>query len=152
VRGDGLLEPVVDLTVSGGAALCGVDMEPTLAPSLIDEIPVLAVLAAFATGPSRFRGLGELRVKESDRLAKTVELLAAIGATATTEGDDLIVGGGLARARAFHYDPAEDHRLAMAAAVAAKFADGPCVIRDPGCVAVSFPGFFPMLESLVPMT
>jgi 3-phosphoshikimate 1-carboxyvinyltransferase len=146
--GNGLLEPEVDLTIAGGAPLMGVDMEPELAPSLIDEIPILAVCAMFARGESRFRGLGELRVKESDRLAKTIELVGAAGGKARAEGDDLIVSGGLSRARAFTYDPDEDHRLAMAAAVAAKYADGPCTVLDPSCVAVSFPGFFDVLGSM----
>ena len=142
------LEPIIDLTVSGGVSLVGADHPPEAAPAMIDEIPVLAVLAAFATGQSRFRGLGELRVKESDRLAKTLELLHAGGAKAETEGDDLIVFGGLKRATAFTYDPDEDHRLAMAAAVMAKFADGPCTVLDPSAVAVSFPGFFDVLAGL----
>lgn len=146
----GLLEPVRDLTVDGGARLRGVDMEPEMAPTLIDEIPILAVTALFASGASRFRGLGELRVKESDRLAKTIELLIAAGGQAHAEGDDLIVQGGLTRAKAFCFDPAEDHRLAMAAAVLARVADGPCEIKDPDCVAVSFPEFFTALEALAP--
>lgn len=145
----GLLEPVVSLTFTGGAPLSGVDTEPELAPSMIDEIPILAIAAMFATGKSRFRGLAELRVKESDRLGKTLELVHAAGGKATIEGDDLIVQGGLSVTTPFHFDPDEDHRLAMAAAVAAKFAKGgPCTIDDPACVAVSFPGFFDVLRSL----
>jgi 3-phosphoshikimate 1-carboxyvinyltransferase len=145
--GAGLLEPVQDLTVEGGAALKGVDVEPELVPTLIDEIPILAVLALVANGPSRFRGLAELRVKESDRLAKTLELLHAAGGKAHAEGDDLIVEGGLTSAAPFSYDPDEDHRLAMAAAVLARVARGPCEIKDPDCVAVSFPEFFPYLDA-----
>lgn len=148
-RENGLLEPVTRLTIeSDGKPVKGVDTEPELAPTMIDEIPILAVLAAFAAGPSRFRGLSELRVKESDRLAKTLELLRLAGAEAKADGDDLIVAGGLTRARAFRYDPDEDHRLCMAAAVLAKLADGPCEVQDPDCVAVSFPGFFDVLKSL----
>src|SRR5690606_24196828 len=143
----GLLEPQHDLIVSG-AGLTGVDIEPDLAPSLIDEIPVLAVAAAFADGRSRFRGLAELRVKESDRLAKTIDLVRAIGGRAEAGGDDLVVAGGLRCASAFRFDPAADHRLAMAAAVAAKLADGVCEIIDPECAAVSFPGFFSTLSAL----
>jgi 3-phosphoshikimate 1-carboxyvinyltransferase len=143
-----LLEPVEDLIITGGAILRGVDVEPELAPTLIDEVPILAVATLFAKGPSRLRGLGELRVKESDRLAKTIELLAAAGGKAWAEGDDLCIAGGLGHVKAFSYDPDEDHRLAMAAAVLAKCADGPCRIKDPACVAVSFPGFFDALGSL----
>jgi 3-phosphoshikimate 1-carboxyvinyltransferase len=145
----GLLEPVTTLTVHGGGTLKGVDTEPELAPSMIDEIPILAVAAMFAAGRSRFRGLSELRVKESDRLAKTLELIEAAGGKARAEGDDLIVDGGVAASQAFTYDPDEDHRLAMAAAVVAKFAKGgPSLVEDPACVAVSFPGFFDVLAGL----
>lgn len=142
------LEPMVDLAVTGGQPLHAVDMEPELAPTLIDEIPVLAVVALFARGTSRFRGLAELRVKESDRLAKTIELLRCAGGNAHAEGDDLIVEGGLSLAKSFRYDPDWDHRLAMAAGVLAKYAQGPCTIQDPDCVRVSFPGFFELVSSL----
>lgn len=146
----GHLEPVVDLTIAGGeGSLRGVDTPPELAPAMIDEIPVLAVAAAFASGKSRFRGLSELRVKESDRLGKTLELVCAAGGRAETEGDDLIVHGGLTTTTPFTFDPDEDHRLAMAAAVAAKYArGGSCTVLDPACVAVSFPGFFDVLRGL----
>jgi 3-phosphoshikimate 1-carboxyvinyltransferase len=147
-RDGGLLEPEVDLTIHGGAPLRGIDMEPELAPSLIDEIPILAIAAMFASGESRFRGLGELRVKESDRLVKTIELVTSAGGRARAEGDDLIVSGGLSKTKAFQFDPDEDHRLAMAAAVAANYAEGSCTIKDPSCVAVSFPGFFEALAVL----
>ena len=142
------LEPMIDLTVHGGRTLHAVDLEPELAPSLIDEVPILAVAALFARGKTRFRGLSELRVKESDRLAKTIELLNCAGGHAHAEGDDLIIEGGLTKVKSFQYDPDWDHRLAMAAGVLAKYADGPCVIKDPDCVRVSFPGFFDVLSSL----
>lgn len=141
------LEPVTDLVIKGGAPLQAVDMEPGLAPTLIDEIPILAVAALFAKGESRFRGLEELRVKESDRLEKTLELLRVAGGKARAEGDDLLVEGG-AKIRAFTFDPDEDHRLAMAASILAQTADGPCEIKDPECVTVSFPGFFESLSAL----
>lgn len=144
----GLLEPVVTLTVRAGAPLQGVDMEPGLAPTLIDEIPILAIAAMFAQGPSRFRGLAELRVKESDRLQATISLVRAAGGEAAAEGDDLIVQGGAAPPAPFRFDPDEDHRLAMAAAIVAKIAKGPCEIGDPACVAVSFPGFFDALAGI----
>jgi 3-phosphoshikimate 1-carboxyvinyltransferase len=140
-----VVEPVVDLTVRAGAPLIAVDMEPTLAPTLIDEIPILAIAARFAKGTSRFRGLEELRVKESDRLAMTIALVTAAGGRAWAEGDDLFVEGTDAPVPAFTFDPDADHRLAMAAAVVAKVATGPCVIKDPDCVAVSFPDFFDVL-------
>lgn len=141
----GRLEPVVDLTILGGQELKAVDVEPELAPTLIDEVPILAVAAMFAEGTTRLRGLEELRVKESDRLAKTIELISAAGGKAWAEGDDLLIAGGCKKAAAFSFDPAEDHRLAMTAAIVAKFSEGPCQVQDPECVAVSFPGFFDVL-------
>ena len=106
-------EPVGDLRVHA-SALKGVTVPPDRAPSMIDEYPVLAVLAAFTEGETRMRGLAELRVKESDRLAATAAGLIACGVDARIEGDDLIVagsgevaGGGLV---ATHLD----HRIAMA--------------------------------------
>jgi 3-phosphoshikimate 1-carboxyvinyltransferase len=146
----GLLEPVCDVTIRGGAELKAVDVEPELAPTLIDEIPILACAARFASGTSRFRGLAELRVKESDRLAMTIALVEASGGKARAESDDLVVEGTSAPVPAFQFDPDADHRLAMAAAVLAKVAKGPCRIKDPDCVAVSFPGFFSLLGGLVP--
>jgi 3-phosphoshikimate 1-carboxyvinyltransferase len=142
------LEPTATVVVAGGALLQAVDVERELVPSLIDEIPVLAVTALAAQGVSRFRGLEELRVKESDRLAKTIELVQAAGGKAWAEGDDLFVEGRRRPWNGFRYDPDDDHRLAMAAAVLAKFAAAPSEIAGPACVAVSFPGFFDVLATL----
>ena len=86
-------EPVGDLVVAHGP-LRGVEVPAARAPTMIDEYPILAVAAAFAQGTTRMRGLRELRVKESDRLAATAALLAANGAAVEIEGDDLIVHGG----------------------------------------------------------
>ena len=85
-------EPVGDLLVTGGV-LRGVDVPPERAPTMIDEYPVLAVAAAGAAGTTRMRGLKELRVKESDRLAATAALLAENGVRVEIDGDDLIVHG-----------------------------------------------------------
>ena len=85
-------------------------------PSL-DEVPILAVAAALATGQSRFTDVGELRVKESDRLSGTVDLVTAFGGTAWTEGDDLVISGGEGLQPGF-VDARGDHRMAMAAAIA----------------------------------
>ena len=89
-------EPVADLRVRS-SALNGVRVPPERAPSMIDEYPVLACLAAFAEGETRMQGLAELKVKESDRLAATAAGLAACGVAARVEGDDLIVEGSGAR-------------------------------------------------------
>ncbi len=142
------LEPVHDLIVHAGARLCGVHVTPDMVPSLVDEVPILAVAAAFADGPSTFEGLDELRVKESDRLAMTEALLRAMGAVARVEGTTLHVQGGLAQARPFTFDPNWDHRLAMSAGVAALRASAPCTVLGSDCVDVSFPDFFAVLESV----
>lgn len=132
-------EPVADLLVQH-SALRATEIRPEELPRLIDEIPILAVLAARATGESRLRGLAELRVKESDRLAATAALLTAFGAGARVEGDDLLIAGG-GSLRGTEIDAAGDHRLAMAAAVLGLISRGETRVRDTACVATSFPEF-----------
>ena len=117
-------------------------------PAAIDELPVLAVAAALADGETTVEGAGELRVKESDRLA-ALEQLAPLGVGLRTTADGLVVRGGGGRPlRAGRVTSAGDHRIAMAFAVAGLVADGGVEIADPGCVAVSFPGFFERLAAL----
>ena len=116
-------------------------------PSLVDEIPILALAAAVAVGETRFEGVGELRVKESDRLAAIVDGLTALGAAATADGDTLVVRGG----RQLHsatLDSLGDHRLAMTWAVAGLVADGPVEIERFEAVDVSYPGFAADLATL----
>lgn len=132
-------EPVADL-LAQHSSLRATEIQPEELPRLIDEIPLLAVLAARATGESRLRGLAELRVKESDRLAATAALLTAFGASARVEGDDLVVAGGGAL-RGAEIDSGGDHRLAMAAAVLGLVSRGESRVRDTACVATSFPEF-----------
>lgn len=146
-RSKDYIEPILDLVINGGQGLRPVEVEPELVPKLIDEIPVLAVAASFAPGKSRFMGVEELRVKESDRLKKTIELinLAGEGRKAWEEGNDLVVVGSPLSPQNFTYDPEEDHRMAMASSILAKTAKGPCQILDPQCVVVSFPDFFKYL-------
>ena len=98
------------------SSLTGTVIHPEEIPSL-DEVPILAVAAALATGQSRFTDVGELRVKESDRLSGTVDLVTAFGGTAWTEGDDLVISGGEGLQPGF-VDARGDHRMAMAAAIA----------------------------------
>lgn len=135
-------EPVVDLRIRGdlGQARPFV-LEAAEVPSLVDEIPVLSVLAAFLPGESVMKGLAELRVKESDRLERTLALLHACGRRAWVEGDDLHVQGEPGRALAAFqaYDPMHDHRMAASALVASLLADGPCSVRGLGCLEVSYP-------------
>ncbi len=116
-------------------------------PSL-DEVPVLAVAAAAAVGATRFVGMAELRVKESDRLAAVAALVGAVGARAEVDGDDLVVHGA-GRLRHASVDSGGDHRIAMAAAVAALAAGpGQSRIGGFGCVATSYPGFVDHLAAL----
>ncbi len=139
-------EPVGDLHVLACGGLSGTVVDPHELPLVIDEVPVLAALAAHASSPSRFAGAGELRVKESDRLRAIVELVRALGGEAAVDGDDLVIsGGGLrggsARARG-------DHRMAMAACVAGLAARSRVEVEGIESAEVSFPGFAATLRSL----
>jgi 3-phosphoshikimate 1-carboxyvinyltransferase len=115
---------------------------------MIDEYPILAVLAAFAQGETRMRGLSELRVKESDRLAVTAAGLQACGIEVAVEGDDLIVvgngkmpGGGLVKTHM-------DHRIGMAFLIAGLGAAEPVTVDDTSMIATSFPDFARLMASL----
>lgn len=141
-------ETVADIRVRG-SALQGVDVPAERAPSMIDEYPVLAVAAAFATGETRMRGLQELRVKESDRLAAVLEGLKVTGVTAHIEGDDLIVTGGAGEVRgggpvATHLD----HRIAMAFLVMGLASRTPVSVDDGTMIATSFPAFSGLMAAL----
>lgn len=139
------IEAAVDIKLTSCKQIVGTNISQSEVPKLIDELPILAVAAAFAQTNSIFDGLQELRVKESDRLAKTHELLCLAGAKASIKGDSLHIKGGLKTAKQFTFDPAEDHRLAMAAAILATRSSGECHILNPDCVNVSFPHFFDVL-------
>jgi 3-phosphoshikimate 1-carboxyvinyltransferase len=132
-------EPVGDLLVRAGA-LRGTEVAGGEIPGLIDEIPLLAVLASRAEGVTAFRQVGELRVKESDRLGLIAENLRAVGARAEVVGDDLIVEGRHRPPRG-RVRTASDHRLAMAFAVLRGLPRAEIKIDDLACAAVSFPGF-----------
>ena len=142
-------EEIADLRVRAGT-LRGVDVPAARAPAMIDEYPVLAIAAAFAEGITVMRGLKELRVKESDRLAGTAELLRANGVTVDVEGDDLIVhGSGSGRAAggglvATHMD----HRIAMSALIMGLASEKPVQADDTAFIATSFPGFADLMRSL----
>jgi 3-phosphoshikimate 1-carboxyvinyltransferase len=122
--------------------LHGTVVEAAEIPSL-DEVPILAVAAAAALGSTRFRDVGELRVKESDRLSGTVELVAAFGGEASADGDDLVVEGVGGPLRPGTFDARGDHRMAMAAAIAGAAcpAGRPSAISGWESVATSYPGF-----------
>jgi 3-phosphoshikimate 1-carboxyvinyltransferase len=146
VRGDAG-EAMADFRVRA-SALRGVEVPAARAPSMIDEYPVLAVAASFAEGTTVMRGLKELRVKESDRLAAVADGLEANGVEVEIDGDDLIVhgkgrakGGGMV---ATHMD----HRIAMAFLVMGLASEQPVAIDDVSFIATSFPGYVPMLRRL----
>jgi 3-phosphoshikimate 1-carboxyvinyltransferase len=132
--------------------LKGVVVPPGRAPSMIDEFPILAVAAAYAEGPTVMRGIGELRVKESDRIAMMAAGLTACGVGVEEEPEGLIVagtakanhrvaGGGLARTHG-------DHRIAMSCLVLGLGAERPVAVDEPGMIATSFPGFGELMAGL----
>jgi 3-phosphoshikimate 1-carboxyvinyltransferase len=144
--GEELGEPVGELFVAHVAGLRGTEVTAGELPLVIDEVPVLAALAAHADGATRFAGGTELRAKESDRLAGVAEMVRDLGGMARVEGEDLVVqGGGLAGGRT---SARRDHRLAMAAAIAALGARAECEIDGMEWSEVSFPGFLPALSAL----
>ena len=139
-------EPVGDL-VAGPAELSGTEVAAGEIPTLIDEIPLLAALASRARGATVFRAVGELRVKESDRLGLLAENLRAVGARADVVGDDLHIEGSDSPPRG-RVHIAGDHRLAMAFAVLGTVPGGRVVVDDLECAAVSFPDFPATLRSI----
>jgi 3-phosphoshikimate 1-carboxyvinyltransferase len=141
-------EPVADLLVRH-SSLHGVDVPPERAPSMIDEYPVMAVAAAFASGTSRFRGLAELRVKESDRLTATCALLRENGVKAEITGDDLIIEGvGGPPPGGGRVVTEMDHRIAMSALVLGAGGRAAVAIDDGSFIATSFPGFTELMNGL----
>lgn len=131
------------------SALHGVRVPSSMVPSL-DEVPILAVAAAAASGTTRFEDVSELRVKETDRLAATARLVTALGATARVDGNDTLEVDGLGgadRFGRFEFDAHDDHRMAMAAAIAAIVGAGGVIAGFSG-VATSYPSFLADLASL----
>jgi 3-phosphoshikimate 1-carboxyvinyltransferase len=144
------VEPQGDVTVSG-APLHGVIVHPELVPRCIDELPAIAVVATQAEGRTEIHGAGELRNKESDRIAALVTGLRALGASVDEIPDGLVIDGPV-RLRPARLHAGGDHRLAMAWTIAAALVapgDGESVIEGAGCVAVSYPGFFDAIAALV---
>ncbi len=139
-------EDVADLRVIAGD-LVGVDVPAARAPSMIDEYPVLAVAAAFARGTTRMRGLHELRVKESDRLAAVGAGLAAAGVAHEIVGDDLLVDGGAPEGGG-SVTTHLDHRIAMSFLVMGMASAKPMGVDDGSMIATSFPNFQPLMERL----
>lgn len=141
-------EPVADLVVRHGP-LKGVSVPAERAPSMIDEYPILSVVAAFASGETRMNGLAELRVKESDRLSLMANGLAACGVTVRIEGDDLIVTGtGAAPKGGQNIAVNLDHRIGMSFLVLGMASQEPVGIDDESAIGTSFPGFSALMTGL----
>ncbi|HEX5931132.1 MAG TPA: 3-phosphoshikimate 1-carboxyvinyltransferase [Methyloceanibacter sp.] len=140
-------EPVGDLRVRA-SALQGVRVPRERAPSMIDEYPILACLAAFAEGETAMEGLAELKVKESDRLAATEQGLAACGVSVRVEGDDLFVQGEGRVKGGARVETKMDHRIAMAFLTLGLGARAPVTVDDVGMIGTSFPGFVPLMTRL----
>ena len=140
-------EEIADLRVRT-STLKGVDVPAERAPSMIDEYPILAVAASFAEGVTRMRGVQELRVKESDRLAATVDMLRSNGVAVEIEGDDMIVQGKGRPAGGAEVKTHMDHRIAMSALVMGLASENPVRIDDGAFIATSFPGFVELMSSI----
>ena len=141
-------EPVADLIVKS-SKLHGVTVPAARAPAMIDEYPILAVAAAFASGETRMEGLAELRVKESDRLTAMADGLQSCEIGARVDGDTLTVRGGVARAS--NNAPIAvnlDHRIAMSFLVLGMAAEGAVTVDDATAIATSFPGFAALMNGL----
>ena len=150
-------EPVADVAVEFSPELRAVRVAADRVPTLVDEVCVLSLAAAAADGESVFCGVGELRVKESDRLAAVTEGLGRLGVRAWAEGDDLHIAGtgspaalaGSLRGKRVAFETRHDHRLAMTWGTAALALGFEAVLDDAECVSVSWPGFEADLASLV---
>ncbi len=139
-------EPVADLVVKS-SALHGTVIEGALIPTLIDELPIIAIMAAAAEGTTIVRDAAELKVKECNRIDAVTENLRSMGADITPTEDGFIIEGGKPLHGAV-IEPHLDHRIAMSFAVAALIAEGETKIKDEQCVTISYPGFYTDLASL----
>ena len=140
-------EPVADIRVQG-SELRGVDVPPERAPSMIDEYPVLGIAAACAEGTTRMLGVGELRVKESDRLAMTAAGLDACGITVDAERESLTVQGAGVPEGGATVATELDHRIAMSFLVLGMATRSPVAIDDAQPIETSFPGFAALMNGL----
>jgi len=136
----GIGEPVADLRVRS-SALRAIDLAPSDVAAAIDEIPVLCLAASQARGRMAIHGAGELRHKESDRMAGIANGLRSLGATVDVDRDDIRIRGGAAL-RGAPVDSLDDHRLAMTFAIAGLVAAGRTRVGRPGSASISYPGFF----------
>lgn len=139
-------EPVADLLVSN-STLHGITIGGEIIPTLIDEIPIIAIMAAFAEGTTIIKDAAELKVKESDRIAVMVDNLTAMGCDIEGTDDGMIIHGG----KPLHgatIETKKDHRIAMSFAIADLMAEGTTTLLDKDCVDISFPTFYQTLEDL----
>jgi 3-phosphoshikimate 1-carboxyvinyltransferase len=146
VSGAGDGEPLADLVVRS-SPLRAIDLSPADVAAAIDEIPIICLAAAVAHGRTRIRGAGELRHKESDRIAGIVAGLSSLGARIEADGDDIVIDGD----RTLTGGPTDslgDHRLAMTFAIGGLIARGETRVRHAGSADVSYPGFFGDLEGV----
>jgi len=139
-------EPVCDLSIQF-TPIGAIEVNEKVAPRLIDEIPVLAVAATAAEGTSRFSGVGELRAKESDRIAAVSFMLSSMGATVSERKESFTVDGPTQLSGA-RVDSRHDHRIAMAAGIAGLAAEGETIITGAEIANVSYPTFWEDLERL----
>ena len=129
------------------STLLGLVVPESRAASMIDEYPILAATAAFAQGATVMRGVGEMRVKESDRIALMVNGLRACGVAVDEEPEGFIVTGGAVRCCATVHT-AHDHRIAMSHLVLGLAAEQPVSVDEPGMIATSFPGFVDLMNGM----
>jgi 3-phosphoshikimate 1-carboxyvinyltransferase len=140
-------EPTADIEVRP-AELVAADVTAEIVPSLIDELPLLVLLASFAHGTTTIRGAGELRVKESDRIASVVAALTAVGAHVRGLDDGFEVRGVPTRLRGGSIDAAGDHRIAMVGAIAGACSQEGVTIEGSDALGVSFPDFAERLAAV----
>ncbi len=139
-------EPVADLLVTSGQ-LSGIEIGGDIIPRILDEVPILAVAACFASGTTVIRDAAELRVKESDRIDTTVTELTRLGARIEAREDGMVIHG-TGRLTGAHCQSHLDHRLAMALGVAGLLADGETNVADADAATVSYPEFWDHLSLL----
>lgn len=139
-------EPVADILVSH-SSLHGTEIKGSIIPTLIDELPVIAIMAAYAEGTTVIADAAELKVKESNRIDVMVNNLTAMGADITGTEDGMIIKGGSPLHGALIHSM-DDHRIAMSFAIASLQAEGTTTIEGGECVNISYPGFYKDLESL----
>ena len=139
-------EPTADIVVRS-SSLHGTTIEGAIIPTLIDELPVIAIMAAAAEGTTVIKDAAELKVKESNRIEVMAEILSAVGCATTATEDGMILNGGKALHGA-EIDSHLDHRIAMSFAIASLIADGVTIIKDASCVNISYPSFYQDLASL----